>query len=195
MRWFVPALGVLGVGLVALAASASSAPPGKPDAVEQWARGVLRRVWPASTLPASPTALQAAQAVARGETYYGRGWKNACTGSRNWGALQSTDGTGCAATDTHPTASGASVPYAARFRVYDTDDAGAADFLRVLLRGGVSAALAAGDAQAIAAAMHANGYFEGFGATVEDRIRNYASAIAKNARAVAAGNAEPLVVT
>lgn len=183
------ALAVLVGGGLALAANPSI--DAHPDTVEQWARSVLAHVWPG----ASRVALQGAQAVARGETYYGKGWKNACKGSHNWGAVQSTDATGCAATDTHPDANGGSTPYAARFRVYATDDDGAADFLRILLRGDVPAALEAGDAHAIAAAMHANGYYEGFGATVADRIQNYANAIAKNARAVASGNAEPLLVS
>lgn len=159
---------------------------------DAWARGILQSVWPGQTRQA----YQAVQAVSRGEGYYGRGWSGDCVGSNNWGAVQvpCSQG-GCQYTDTHPTASGGSIAYAACFAVDPTPELGAQRFLHAMLKPPVLAVINSGDAHAIAAAMYQGHYYEGFGSTVEQRIGHYADAILKNAKAIAANNNEPLLLT
>lgn len=74
--------------------------------------------------------------------------------------------------------------YLACFQVHPTEEAGAQAFVRLVAvsRPGIAAALPSGNAQQLAEAMYAARYFEGHGATVEERIAGYAVALERNAR-------------
>ena len=169
--------------------------------------------------------LQLVQAVSRGEGGYGLASYalldiepgpnygaviGSSTQTNNWGATQAGSppcdpATSFMATDTSPNRKTAENPkgyYNACFRRNPTPEAGCASFLKILLVGssshprqGVREAVRTGSADEVARAMHASGYYEGFGATVEDRITNYANAIAKNAERIAVNLGEPLLVT
>jgi hypothetical protein len=117
------------------------------------ARRIILGAWPTVRgLPeATLYAVQLAQAVARAETFYGRGWtaQPAMVGSHNWGSVHQgaplPDGTcppgGMLAEDTDQAGTRRGVC----FKVYDSDEAGAADLLRQLAaRPRVVAAMRAG---------------------------------------------------
>ena len=129
---------------------------------------------------------QFARAVARFETFYGRGWKGAGEGSHNWGAVQAGPGWSgpfFVQTDTHENGE----KYQARFRVYPNDTEGARDAARILLKPNVREALRRGDGLAAVEAQRANGYFEAPLPLYQAKIReNYA-------RMIAATGEEPLL--
>jgi len=178
---------------------------------DQNARSILEQAWVmVKGLPeATPSSLQAAQAIARFEGTYGEQWKRCPRVVNNWGAVQ-VPGTAremdqppptcppgsAICTDTRPTDSGKSVPFQVCFDAPATPQQGAATFLRTLLaqRPPVADVIASGNADAIASAMHRTHYFGGFGKTDAERIGNYAKAIASNASSVASGVGEPLMV-
>ena len=120
---------------------------------------------------AGPRAARLVQAVALHETGYGRGWSRSCPAmlnSHNWGAIQGRPGAMCR--DTHADGS----PYHASYRIYPSDDAGAADLWRELWRRpGVRRVLLDDslDVPGLAAAMRASGYFEA-------ALHRYAAALA-----------------
>lgn len=119
------------------------------------ARAIMTRTRPTGT---GPRAVALAQAVARIETRYGRGWT--CPGmidSHNWGAIHARDGASCLDHD----ASGR--PYTARFARYASDLAGAgALWAQLWRRAPVRRVLMddALDAEGLARAMRVTGYFE-----------------------------------
>lgn len=147
----------------------------------------------------SDTVVQGIAAVARHETGFGTYFpfaKKDGFASHNWGAQQcntiARQGQCPAdcfpATDTSPTATGASIPYLACFQVNASPEAGALSLVRLLTvqRPGIARALETGDAQVIAQAMRDARYYEGFGKTQAERVRNYATALERNARINAA---------
>jgi len=169
----------------------------------QWARGVLLNAW-RSVFGGEPglPELQYAQAVAMLESSYGMGWKGAGVGSNNWGAIQSghppCGGNAFLYTDTHPNADGTSTPYSICFRRYASPEAGAADVLRVLYTNKRSVVLDAaqeGNLFNAAKAQHDTGYYEGFGATVQERVQHYADVLERNVKEIAAANNEPVAIT
>jgi hypothetical protein len=82
------------------------------------------------------------------------------------------------------------------FETYDSREAGAQDYLRVLLvRHGGARAVNSGSAEAMAKVMYENRYFGGFGATPEERIGHYADAIASSAATVASSLGESVMVS
>lgn len=152
----------------------------------------------------SPTVVQALMAVSRHETCF-----SDCkpfVGAHNYGAIQCgviADKQGkCPANciparDTSPTATGASIAYLGCFRAKATAEEGIADFVRLMTvqRPLIAEALPSGDARQIAWAMRRSYYFEGFGKTQEERVENYATAIAKNAKVNAAQLRQELLVS
>ena len=101
--------------------------------------------------PTVPEA-QAVQGVGWLETQYASGWRSDTKPNWNWGAIQSgrppcNPATSFQYTDTHPTASGASIPYTICFAKYATPEAGAAALVREVYqkRPKVLAAATAGD--------------------------------------------------
>ena len=143
--------------------------------------------------------LQCLQAVSWLETSHAAGWKPPGAGSWNFGACQAgSNWTGATFTytDTHPTSSGASVPYSVKFRAYPSAIEGAADLVKIVyVNRGRSVALAAAgrhDTAGFSRALHSTGYYEGFGATVGERIAHHHEAVVKAIRRQAAALAEPL---
>lgn len=148
----------------------------------------------------SPVVVQGLAAISRHETGFSRYrpfYKAATVDEPEWfawnfGAMQCgarPDGGACPegcfpAGDTSPV-TGA---YLACFQAHATPEAGAAAFVRLVAvsRPGIAAALETGNARAIAEAMYEAKYYEGHGATVEDRIAGYAVALERNARINAA---------
>lgn len=109
---------------------------------------------------------QYALTVARGEGFYGKGWKGPGVGSKNWGAVQGTGSAGSFLNIDHH-ADGTS--YQGTFKRYNTDEEGFGDMADVLYRGGkrkavgakaIKDALARGSLRDAVFAQHANGYFE-----------------------------------
>lgn len=134
----------------------------------------------------SRSELQCLQAVAWLETSYASGWKPPGDGSWNFGAMQagaSWGGASFSYTDTHPLSDGTSRPYTVKFRAYASAEAGVEDLLKIVFvaRGREAARVAAAkaDVAAFSAALHATGYYEGFGATVGERIAHHADAVRK----------------
>ena len=82
------------------------------------------------------------------------------------------------------------------FRSYADDVAGAADLVRELTtrRPKTYVELSRGDADRIAAAMYAEHYFTGHGASVGARIGRYAAGLASRALAIARALGEPVMV-
>lgn len=109
---------------------------------------------------------QYALSVARGEGFYGKGWKGPGVGSKNWGAVQGSGPAGSFSNVDHH-ADGSS--YVGSFKRYNTDEEGFGDMVDVLYRGGkrkevgakaIKDALARGSLRDAVLAQHANGYFE-----------------------------------
>lgn len=172
----------------------------------------------------TPTELQVVQAVSLGEGGYGLATYRLLDiapgpnygqvigetpRSNNWGAVQAGSppcdpSRSFEATDSSPARRTEDNPagyYQACFRRYETEDEGCASFLRTLLvgskafdRSAVREAARGGSADEVAAAMHASHYFEGFGATVSERVDHYADAIEKNAASIARNLGEPMYV-
>lgn len=148
--------------------------------------------------PTRPEA-QCVQAIGALETQYGAGWRGAGVGSRNWGAIQcgaSWPGDRFLYSDTHPNDDGTSTTYRAHFRKYPTDEDGAADLVRVVYcnkgrdqRVLVPAML--GDTLGFSRGLYQTGYYEGFGPTVESRVRNHHNAVRKCLLAAAREIGEP----
>lgn len=141
------------------------------------------------------TVVQAVGALARHETGFGQYKPFAAAGfqSNNWGAQQCSvvaDKNGqCPANcfparDTSPTSTGANIAYQACFLVNPTPEAGALSLTRLVTvsRPGIAAALPSGDLQVIAQAMRDARYYEGFGKTQAERVRNYAVALERNGK-------------
>jgi hypothetical protein len=75
---------------------------------------------------------QYALTVARGEGFYGLGWKDGMgKGSHNWGAVQ---GQGPAGSFQHLDHHADGRPYTTAFRAYHTDEQGFLDMARILLK-------------------------------------------------------------
>ena len=96
--------------------------------------------------------------VARGEGYYGLGWKiPGAIGSNNWGAVQ---GTGPAGSFVHLDHHADGTPYHADYKRYNTNDEGFLDMARIILKPNVKSALSKGSLREAVYAQHSNGYFE-----------------------------------
>jgi hypothetical protein len=117
------------------------------------------------------------------ETQYGAGWRGAGRGSNNMGAIQAGAGWSGATfeyTDTHPNADGTSTPYRVAFRAYPTPLDGWCDLAHVMFTGRRADVLVAarqGDTYSVSELMRKTGYYEGFGPTQHDRIRNHMLAL------------------
>ena len=134
--------------------SATAQARGASSSVDANAYAVAKRAAP--SMPEAER--QYVLAVARGEGFYGRGWKpGEGAGSHNWGAVQ---GTGPAGSFLHLDHHADGTPYHAPFKAYHTDEEGFLDMARILLKPNVKAAVAKGDLQGAVLAQHSNHYFE-----------------------------------
>jgi hypothetical protein len=121
-------------------------------------------------------------AVARGEGYYGLGWKpGQGAGSHNWGAVQ---GQGPAGSFMHLDHHADGTPYHAPFKAYNNDEEGFADMAHVLLKSNVRAAIRKGSLRDAVFAQHANRYFE-------LDPEKYLSAVMKNYNALVLAHVVP----
>jgi len=182
-----------------------NAGPGKGDA---WARDVVTKAF-ALVVGRAPTLAerQAVQAVTRFEGGYGSGWgSSGGAGSNNWGAVQ---GSGSAGSFQHVDTHADGSKYTTAFKRYSSAEEGAADVVRLLttLRPWVLHVLGSGSATAQATEMRRHVKIgepmwpggpkaerENWG-YMEAAVPMYASAIARNARELAANLGEPLAVT
>ena len=131
--------------------------------------------------------LQGVQAVGRLEGTYGA----AFGGANNWGAIQTHDKVPCVpGQSTEITDHDAwGKPYQVCVRCYPSPEAGAADLVRELYRRpNVPDALRAGNADALAEAMHQSGYF------AQRNVGAYAGWISWGAQRIATHIGEPWVV-
>lgn len=151
---------------------------------------------------AAPAEVQFLQAISELETGHGRGWKPAGQGSYNLGAIQAGSGWAGSTfeyTDTTPQADGSSKAYVTKFRKYPLLIEGAKDLVRVVYinagRASVLKAAGAGETERASAGLYCpssraawqaeseqvwdkfgiipTGYYQGFGRTPEERIRNH----------------------
>jgi len=79
-------------------------------------------------------------------------------------------------TDTHPNADGTSTPYTVLFRAYPTLLDGWIDLVRIMYTGrrkDVYTMASRGDTYSVSELMRKTGYYEGFGPTQHDRVRNH----------------------
>lgn len=161
--------------------------------VHAHARGVVLRAFrEVFGRPPNEGEAQAAQLVGWLESHYGRGWRSSGVGSNNWGAIQGgiasgscspntpppvcAPGAGFLHGDTQPQPDGSSKHYMCCYRVYPTEEAGAADLIRVMYGGKrerVRQAAARGDLEGVSREMYDTGYYQGFGATREQRIAGH----------------------
>lgn len=143
--------------------------------------------------------MQCLQAVAWLETSYGAGWKPPGAGSWNFGACQagaSWRGATFVYTDTHPNKDGTSTPYSVKFRAYPSAIEGAVDLVKIVYvnagRFVVLAAAGREDTMGFSIALRDTGYYEGFGATVGERISHHHDAVVKAIRKQCKALGEPL---
>lgn len=118
------------------------------------------------------------------ETNYGEGWKGDGKGSFNIGAIHrggNWQGETFLQTDTRPDSSGNSVEYVAEFRKYASPVDGWADLATNAFvandRARVRAAAANDDWYGVSQGLYQTGYYEGFGATPEERIGHHYDAL------------------
>lgn len=148
----------------------------------------------------APTAFEAQipHGVGFLESNCGQGWKSKeGKESNNWGCIQlgtpqalglgsdsttwpgiTSDGRGFLAKDTHPNADGTSTTYGVYFRRYKTPAEGAEALVRTVLlsRKRINKVLpraTAGDPEGCSRGLHETGYYEGWGATVAERIAHH----------------------
>jgi peptidoglycan hydrolase-like protein with peptidoglycan-binding domain len=120
------------------------------------------------------------------ESQRASGWRAAGKGSKNLGGIQAGSGwTGKTFqyTDTHPNPDGTSTPYTVAFRWYDTWIEAYLDLSRVMYGGARHLVLLAakwGDTYGVSQLMRETGYYEGFGPTQQDRIRNHYLALRRS---------------
>jgi hypothetical protein len=194
-------------------------------ALHREGRAALLQAWPIVTgAPATLPELQIAGAVANLESAYGTAtFRNRhvftdengistfdtpgdpVTGTFNVGSVQCGHlppcGAGCfEATDSSPakiTASNPSGLYQACFVLAATMADGMRTFIKQITtqRPLSWAAMRAGDIDAFSDAMHREHYYEGFGATVADRINNHAHAVDVGVHEIAAAMGEPIAAT
>jgi hypothetical protein len=139
------------------------------------------------------------QAIGWLETGYASKWKEPGVGSCNWGAVQhkcppcrDTRVAGkpwerqeCFSyADTTPQADGSSKRYSVCFRRWPSMEDGVLGLIDqvVVRRPAVLAAALAGKTAEFSAALHATRYYEGYGATVQERIKHHYDAVCGSMR-------------
>lgn len=184
--------------------------------IHLWARDILIQAF-REVMSREPSAaeLQGAQAVAWGESNYGRGWvkgtDSRAKASNNWGAIQAgkpNNGVCPAGTflyeDTHPTKSGTNVKYQICFRAYGTPLEGAKDLIKTLYgskrkgnadesRGvGLLNATRDGSVEGFSTSMYDTGYYEGWGKNREERIANHVKYMNRHLKTISKATGEPI---
>lgn len=158
----------------------------------------------------TPTEAQGIQAVTRGESSYGSGWKTPeGKASNNWGAVhypsekpESEGGSGCTPgvsfenPETNPDGS----PYQQCMRVYASPSEGARHVVRLLFKGksavraGTPEAFASGSLRAVSAAMYDQVYYTGVCDSREECIQWHMAILERHLPIIAKGLDEPVLV-
>lgn len=164
-----------------------------PAELHRWARPITAQgLELVGLLDEELSVLQALQAVEWLETKYATAWRAYGRGSNNMGAVQYSRPPcdpvhSFQATDTSPNADGTSTPYTICFTKYATPADGAAGCAREMYnrRPLVLAAARRGDFYGVSVELHRSRYYEGFGATVAERIRRHYEALSAAIAAIA----------
>lgn len=149
-----------------------------------------------AALGREPTLLevQFVQAVALLESGYGAGWKGDGVGSWNMGAVQAgkppcDPSMSFLYQDSHPQDDGSSVTYEWCYRKYPTPEAGMQDVARILYD---QMAITPTSIQAVSTQMYDKHYYEGFGATREERIAKHIDALNNGLEKITTALDEPM---
>lgn len=138
--------------------------------------------------------VQFVQAVALGESGYGAGWKDDGAGSWNMGAVQAgkppcDPATSFLYTDSHPQPDGSSVKYEWCYRKYPTPEAGMQAVANILYN---QMSIDPSSIEAVSTQMYDKHYYEGFGATREERIAGHIKGLTNNLQKITTALNEPM---
>lgn len=143
-----------------------------------------------------PTLLevQFVQAVALLESGYGAGWKNDGVGSWNMGAVQAgkppcNPETSFLYTDSHPNPDGSSTKYEWCYRKYPSPEAGMQAVANILYN---QMSVKPTSIEAVSTQMYDKHYYEGFGATREERVAHHIDALNAGLEQITAALDEPM---
>lgn len=141
---------------------------------------------------------QCVQAVGELESGYASYWRPPGVDSCNWGAIQGSGPAGAFQyVDTHPNADGTSTQYATTFAKYHSLGEGAEYLVRAVYQIAnrdklVLPYATAGDTLGFSTGLHRTIYYEGFGATVAERIEHHHRAVLNACIAQAHALGEPM---
>jgi len=168
------------------------------DDLHRSARPFVLSALAADNIAAQLSVVQSVQAVGYLETGYGKFWKGAGVGSKNWGATQRgrppcDPANSFLYTDTHPTDTGGSVTYSVCFNKFATDDLGAKNLVDEVYekRPKVLDAARSGSLPNVSKELFLARYYEGFGSTPAERIAHHYKALFSSAVAIAHALGEP----
>lgn len=149
-----------------------------------------------AALGREPTLLevQFVQAVALLESSYGAGWKKDGVGSWNMGAVQAgkppcDPATSFLYTDSHPQDDGSSVQYEWCYRKYPNPEAGMQHVAQILYN---QMGIEPTSIEAVSTQMYDKHYYEGFGATREERIAKHIGVLNAGLEKITAALDEPM---
>lgn len=141
---------------------------------------------------------QCVQAVGELESGYASYWHPPGVDSNNWGAIQGSGPAGAFQyVDTHPNPDGTSTQYATTFAKYHSMAEGAEYLVRTVYQIAnrdklVLPAATAGDTLGFSTGLHKTVYYEGYGATVQERIEHHHRAVLDACTAQAHSLGEPM---
>jgi len=152
----------------------------------QSAKAIVDRVDPSLSAAES----LAVRAVAHHETKYGKAWKEGQgKGSNNMGAIMTgqseAECTGFSHPDSNPDG-----PFTGCFRIYESEDAGFKDLIRVLLKSNVKGSASNGDLRGIARGMFDNHYYTGTSKDDETNVTRYHDALRRSLDEILAATGE-----
>lgn len=134
------------------------------------------------------------QAIALLESNYGAGWKPPGVGSNNMGAVQGgkppcNPETSFLYTDSRPNPDGTSTKYQWCYKKYPSPEAGMQDVARILY---VNMKIDPISIEAVSSQMYDKHYYEGFGATREERIATHVKALTSAVKRITTELEEPM---
>ncbi len=140
---------------------------------------------------------QCVQAVAWLESSYGQ-WRAPGTGSFNFGAIQGKGNAGSFTyNDSHPLPDGSSKTYTTQFKRYASALDGAIDLVRTVYQIAgrdrlVLPSAQKGDTFGFSTGLRSTGYFEGYGATIAERVEHHRRAVQNACTLMARELSEPM---
>lgn len=134
------------------------------------------------------------QAIALLESGYGAGWKGDGVGSWNMGAVQAGSppcdpATSFLYADSHPNDDGSSTQYQWCYRKYPTPEAGMQAVANILYN---QMHVDPTSIEAVSTQMYDKHYYEGFGATREERIATHVKALTRGLERITTALDEPM---